>query len=116
MTMPDPLKITYIGGPTAVLEWGGVRLLTDPGFDPAGGEYRTGPVVLKKTAGPALTPDGLGRIDAVLLSHDHHSDNLDQSGRKFLERVAKVFTTPAGAERLGGRVDFEHVPDRRGGQ
>lgn len=102
MTRPDQLKITYIGGPTAVLEWSGLRLLTDPGFDPAGSEYKTGPVVLTKTAGPALNPDALGRIDAVLLSHDHHFDNLDHSGRKFVERVAKVFTTPAGAERLGG--------------
>jgi len=100
--MPDQLKITYIGGPTAVLEWSGLRLLTDPGFDPAGGEYRTGPVVLTKTAGPALTPDDLGRIDAVLLSHDHHSDNLDHSGRKFVASAKKVLTTQAGAERLGG--------------
>jgi L-ascorbate metabolism protein UlaG (beta-lactamase superfamily) len=100
--MPDQLKITYIGGPTAVLEWSGLRLLTDPTFDPAGGEYRTGPVVLKKTVGPALTPEALGRIDAVLLSHDHHFDNLDHSGRKFVESAKRVFTTPAGAVRLGG--------------
>jgi len=31
-----PLKLTYIGGPTALLEWGGLRLLSDPTFDPAG--------------------------------------------------------------------------------
>jgi len=34
------LKLTYIGGPTALLELGGLRILTDPTFDPAGGEYR----------------------------------------------------------------------------
>ena len=87
-----------------MLEWGGLRLLTDPGFDPPGGEYRTGPVVLTKTAGPALSPDSLGRIDAVLLSHDHHYDNLDHSGRKFVESAKQVLTTPAGAERLGGHA------------
>jgi len=104
MTSPLQLKITYIGGPTAVFEWGGLRLLTDPGFDPAGGEYKTGPVVLKKTAGPALSPESLGAIDAVLLSHDHHYDNLDHSGRKFVESAKQVLTTPAGAERLGGKA------------
>jgi len=104
MTLPDQLNLTYIGGPTAVLEWGGLRLLTDPAFDPAGGEYRTGPVVLKKTAGPALNPAALGRIDAVLLSHDHHFDNLDHSGRKFVAGAKQVLTTPAGAERLGGNA------------
>jgi L-ascorbate metabolism protein UlaG (beta-lactamase superfamily) len=97
------LEITYIGGPTAVLDFGGVRLLTDPGFD-LPGEYPSGPVVLKKIAGPALSPESLGRIDAVLLSHDHHADNLDHSGRKFLERVPRVLTTTAGAERLGGNA------------
>jgi hypothetical protein len=29
MSFPQ-LKITYIGGPTALLEFGGMRLLTDP--------------------------------------------------------------------------------------
>ena len=101
---PKQLKITYIGGPTAVFEWGGLRLLTDPGFDPPGGEYKTGPVVLRKTAGPALSPESLGRIDAVLLSHDHHFDNLDHSGRTFVEGAKRVLTTPAGAERLGGHA------------
>jgi L-ascorbate metabolism protein UlaG (beta-lactamase superfamily) len=98
-----PLTIRYIGGPTALIEWGGIRLLTDPGFDPPG-EYKTGPVVLRKTAGPALGPESLGHVDVALLSHDHHSDNLDHSGRAFLKNVGRVFTTPAGAERLGGHT------------
>jgi L-ascorbate metabolism protein UlaG (beta-lactamase superfamily) len=35
------LRVTYIGGPTALLQLGGLRLLTDPTFDPGGTEYRT---------------------------------------------------------------------------
>ncbi len=101
--MTTPLGITYVGGPTALLDWGGVRLLTDPGFDPPG-EYATGPAVLRKTAGPALSPEALGRVDGVLLSHDHHADNLDRSGRAFLARAGRVLTTPAGAGRLGGHA------------
>jgi L-ascorbate metabolism protein UlaG (beta-lactamase superfamily) len=100
---PRPLTLQYIGGPTVLLDWGGVRLLTDPGFDPPG-EYTSGPVVLRKTAGPALRPEALGHVDAVLLSHDHHPDNLDHSGRAFLATVGRVFTTPAGAGRLGGHA------------
>ena len=34
------LELTYIGGPTLVLELGGIRLLTDPTFDPARSEER----------------------------------------------------------------------------
>lgn len=100
----DELRITYIGGPTALLEVGGWRLLTDPTFDPAGTTYTTPVYTLRKTAGPALQPAALGRIDAVLLSHDHHSDNLDHAGRALLASAGSVLTTPAGAERLGGRA------------
>ncbi len=89
----DELKFTYIGGPTALLELGGLRLLTDPTFDPAGEEYPTGVYTLRKTAGPALGPESLGRLDAVLLSHDHHFDNLDHAGRTLFERAGGVLTT-----------------------
>lgn len=75
------MRFTYIGGPTALLEVSGLRLLTDPTFDSANQEYPTGVYTLRKTAAPALSPESLGRIDAVLLSHDHHFDNLDHAGR-----------------------------------
>ena len=100
MTLPRT-RITYIGGPTALIEAGGLRLLTDPTFDPAGSEYPTAAYTLRKTQGPALGVDDVGEIDAVLLSHDHHFDNLDVSGRAMLASAHKVITTPAGAERLG---------------
>ena len=100
MTAPE-LRITYIGGPTALLDFGGVRLLTDPTFDPAGQEYHVGVYTLRKTADPAILPDSIGRVDAVLLSHDHHFDNLDHAGRAFLSSAGIVLTTPAAAERLG---------------
>jgi L-ascorbate metabolism protein UlaG (beta-lactamase superfamily) len=98
-----PLRITYIGGPTALLEFGGLRWLTDPTFDPPGGDYTTGPVTLHKIAGPALPPDSLD-FDVVLLSHDHHADNLDRLGREGLRRAGKVLTTEAGAARLSGNA------------
>jgi L-ascorbate metabolism protein UlaG (beta-lactamase superfamily) len=98
------VQATYIGGPTALFEWHGFRLLTDPTFDPPGGIYQNGPAVLEQIVGPALAPDALGRVDMVLLSHDHHLDNLDHSGRRFLASVPRVITTNEGAERLGGNA------------
>ena len=44
----------------------------------------------------------LGPIDVVLLTHDHHADNLDDAGRALLPAAPVVVTTAAGAERLGG--------------
>jgi L-ascorbate metabolism protein UlaG (beta-lactamase superfamily) len=99
-----PPSLTYVGGPTALLEVGGVRLLTDPTFDPPGAEYRAGSYVLRKTQGPAVEPEALGRVDAVLLSHDHHFDNLDGSGRALLARIPRVLAPKAAAGRLGGTV------------
>lgn len=96
--------ITYVGGPTAVLEVCGLRFLTDPTFDAPGGGYKTGPVTLLKTQGPALSREELGPVDVVLLSHDHHSDNLDHAGRALLRHAQRVFTTMDGAARLGGNA------------
>lgn len=98
------MNVTYIGGPTALFELGGLRLLTDPTFDPAGSEYPTPVYTLRKTQDPAIPVETLGDIDVVLLSHDHHFDNLDRSGRALLERTPVVVTTTAGAARLGGRA------------
>ena len=97
-------KITLIGGPTALIEIAGFRLLTDPTFDEPG-EYKLPQVTLTKTSGPALSLKQLGAVDAVLLSHDQHADNLDNSGRAFLKQSSRVLTTTSGAERLGGSVE-----------
>ena len=96
------MRITYIGGPTALIEIGPWRLLTDPTFDPAGRRYFFGwGTMSRKLQGPALDFDALLPIDAVLLSHDHHGDNLDAAGRALLPKMGTVLTTRAGAGRLG---------------
>jgi L-ascorbate metabolism protein UlaG (beta-lactamase superfamily) len=96
--------ITLIGDPTALVELDGFRLLTDPTFDDPS-EYTLPHVTLKKTAKPAFGPDQIGSVDAVLLSHDQHSDNLDTSGRAFLQKADRIITTEAGANRLGGNAE-----------
>jgi L-ascorbate metabolism protein UlaG (beta-lactamase superfamily) len=100
MTSP---RFTLIGGPTALIEVAGFRLLTDPTFD-GPGEYKLPHVTLKKTGNPALRTADIGAVDAVLLSHDQHADNLDHDGRDFLPKAGRVLTTKAGAERLGGNA------------
>ena len=96
------VSLTHIGGPTVLIEVGDWRLLTDPTFDPAGGSYRFGwGTGSLKLTGPAIAAPGLGPIDAVLLSHDHHDDNLDAAGRALLPSAGTVITTVPGAKRLG---------------
>jgi L-ascorbate metabolism protein UlaG (beta-lactamase superfamily) len=99
------LRLTHLGTATVLLELGGLRLLTDPALDPAGGHYGFGwGTGSTKLAPPALPPEGLGRIDGVLLSHDHHADNLDPAGRALLPQAGAVLTTRSGAGRLKGKA------------
>ncbi|WP_405823843.1 MBL fold metallo-hydrolase [Streptomyces sp. NBC_01390] len=115
-TSSEQVPVQVFGGPTALIEYGGLRFLTDPTFD-APGTYPSG---LAKTASASAAPADLGRIDVVLLSHDEHADNLDTSGRALLAEVPLTLTTPSGAGRLGGTArplkDWESIDlDRPGG-
>lgn len=102
---PDRVRITHIGGPTALIEIGGWTLLTDPTFDEPGKQYYFGyGTGSRKLSGPAVRVRDLPPIDAVLLSHDHHADNLDETGRAMLPTAGRVITTESGARRLGGNA------------
>jgi L-ascorbate metabolism protein UlaG (beta-lactamase superfamily) len=97
------LRLRYLDGPTHVVEYGDLRLLVDPTFDRAG-EHPVGARVLTKTVDAVAGPEDIGRIDAVLLSHDQHPDNLDDGGRAFVATAPLVLSTRAAEERLGPPV------------
>lgn len=102
----EDVPVRVYGGPTALIEYGGLRFVTDPTFDPPG-EYPMplpGDHKLVKTAPSSVAAADLGHVDAVLLSHDQHDDNLDSAGRAYLSEVSVVFTTVSGADRLGGNA------------
>jgi L-ascorbate metabolism protein UlaG (beta-lactamase superfamily) len=96
------VPITHIGGPTALIAVDGWHLLTDPTFDDPGRRYAFGwGTSSRKLAGPTIAAAELPAIDAVLLSHDHHDDNLDAAGRALLPSAGVVVTTASRAKRLG---------------
>lgn len=95
------MRVTRIGGPTALVEWAGWRILTDPTFDPPGRTYSFGfGTRSRKVTGPAVALDEVGAVDVVLLSHHGHADNLDDAGRAALATATTVVTTRAGAKAL----------------
>jgi L-ascorbate metabolism protein UlaG (beta-lactamase superfamily) len=97
------IRLTHISTATVLLEIGSLRLITDPVFDPAGGPYFFGYGTSSiKLTEPTIRVEDLVKIDAVLLSHDHHEDNIDRAGRALLPRAKKVITTSTGAKRLKG--------------
>jgi L-ascorbate metabolism protein UlaG (beta-lactamase superfamily) len=98
----DGVRLTHVGGPTVLIEVAGWRLLTDPTFDPPGRRWWFGwGSSSRKLTGPAVAAADLGQVDAVLLTHDQHADNLDEAGRSLLASVRTVVTTPSAASRLG---------------
>jgi L-ascorbate metabolism protein UlaG (beta-lactamase superfamily) len=107
------MQLTRIGGPTILVALDGWRILIDPTFDPPGRRY---PFALGtssiKTRGPALSPADIGPVDVILLSHDHHADNLDDAGRALLPSTAHVVTTRRGAARLGLASSHGLIPEQ----
>ncbi|MFF8836314.1 MBL fold metallo-hydrolase [Streptomyces sp. NPDC015130] len=101
---PAPASVTYLGTATVLLRIGDLTVLTDPALDPGPADYPAARP-LHRTTGPALGADRLPPVDLVLLSHDQHADNLDRAGRELLGRAARILTTPAAAERLGGAAE-----------
>jgi L-ascorbate metabolism protein UlaG (beta-lactamase superfamily) len=118
MANANSFTVTYIGGPTAIFEIGGLRIMTDPTLDPPGCVYPPSDLKPVKTLGPAPIP--IGEIDIVLLSHDQHYDNFDLAGRELVKKVRKTYTTEPGAGRIKGNsvglVPWQtvHVPSPEG--
>ncbi len=105
--------VTYLGGPTALLEWAGLRIVTDPTFDPPQTYEDPDETTLIKTVGPAMAREALGAVDLVLLSHHGHKDNLDWEGLELIASGPVTLSTQEAASELwGGSVlgfdDWEH--------
>jgi hypothetical protein len=65
-------SIYFVGTATTILEWEGIRLMTDPNFLHAGDHVHLGPgVTATRKTNPALDLHELPKIDVVLLSHYH---------------------------------------------
>jgi L-ascorbate metabolism protein UlaG (beta-lactamase superfamily) len=95
------VTFTHVGGPTMLIEAAGWRILTDPTFDPPGGRVSFGwGTFSRKLTGPAVAFRSLTPVDAVLISHEQHRDNLDQLGRRHLPEMGQIITTRDGAGRL----------------
>ena len=72
--LPRTIRITFVNHATALIQLDGVNILTDPVWS-----ERVSPVSFagpKRHKPPGIRFEDLPRIDAVLISHDHH-DHCD---------------------------------------
>lgn len=104
------MKVTYLGTASVLLEYGGLRIITDPVLDAPGRAYSFGPWYAPRSWFAStreyevpLKASELGELDIALISHDQHADNLDEAGRQLLATVPFVITNPHGARRLKAR-------------
>jgi L-ascorbate metabolism protein UlaG (beta-lactamase superfamily) len=92
------LSATWVGHSTVLVELDGVRLLTDP-------LLRVRVAHLRRLH--PIDSASLGRIDAVLISHEHY-DHLDVPSLRKIDPSVPVIA-PNGAEPALSRARREHV-------
>jgi L-ascorbate metabolism protein UlaG (beta-lactamase superfamily) len=87
------VRITYIGHATLLLNFGDVRVLTDPNFDDKLGFF------LPRVSAPGIRMSELPHIDAILLTHAH-ADHLSFSSLHALPAGTPIYAPPAVARWL----------------
>ncbi|MHC1558627.1 MBL fold metallo-hydrolase [Actinomycetospora sp. C-140] len=107
--MTDQPSLFFVGTATTVLRCAGFTVLTDPNFLHRGQlAYLGKGLVSRRLTEPALRPDQLPHLDAVVLSH-LHGDHWDREARRGLDRSVPVVTTPAAARTLQSRQGFRRA-------
>jgi L-ascorbate metabolism protein UlaG (beta-lactamase superfamily) len=92
--------VQWIGNATCLLEYHGLRILTDPNFLHAGGHVHLGPgVTAQRLHEPAFPLERCPPVDFVLLSH-LHGDHFDDDVARMLRRDIPIVTTPSAAAAL----------------
>lgn len=100
-------SLFFVGTATTILEWEGLRLMTDPNFLHAGDHVHLGPGVTgTRKTNPAVDLHDLPNIHLVLLSH-YHADHFDQKVEESLRRDLPIITTPHAKESLTGKGEEE---------
>ena len=93
-------SLTFVGTATTLLSYGGFTVLTDPNFLHRGERAYLGKGLWsRRLTEPALQPDQLPPLDAVVLSH-LHGDHFDRRARRGLPRDLPIVTTRPSARRL----------------
>src|SRR5437764_4801873 len=121
-TRPEPAKwsnnhvtLAWLGHATVLINFFGVKILTDPALFPRIGirlpGFTIGP---KRLTAPALAFHELPKIDLILLSHAHF-DHFDLRTLRCFDRTTRVITARATSDLLKG-TQFSDVTELEWGQ
>eukprot|EP00026_Physarum_polycephalum_P010098 Phypoly_transcript_10249.p1 GENE.Phypoly_transcript_10249~~Phypoly_transcript_10249.p1 ORF type:complete len:357 (-),score=62.97 Phypoly_transcript_10249:42-1112(-) len=99
-TGKENASLFFVGTATTILEWEGMRMMTDPNFLHAGDHVHLGPGVTgTRLTNPAINIEDLPPIDFILLSH-YHADHFDQKVEAMLRKDLPIISTPHAKENL----------------
>ena len=99
----NQITFAWLGHSTVLINFYGVRILTDPVLAPRIGiSTPFGTLGPKRYIAAALSPEQLPPIDVVLLSHAHY-DHFDTPTLATLDRGTWIATAKATADVLDGR-------------
>jgi L-ascorbate metabolism protein UlaG (beta-lactamase superfamily) len=93
------VRLTYIGHSTVLIEFDGVRVVTDPVL------RRRVFHLVRGTS--AVDRDAVAKVDLVLISH-MHPDHFDPASLRMIDRVAHLIV-PRGGLRSATRLGFANV-------
>lgn len=102
----EAMRVTWIGHATALVQTGGVNILTDPVWSDSAGPLGFGP---SRVAAPGVRFEDLPKIDLVLVSHNHY-DHMDLATLKRLwQRDRPTIVSSLGNDSVIGQAG---VPTR----
>ncbi|MCJ1373440.1 hypothetical protein MMC20_004668 [Loxospora ochrophaea] len=105
----EDASIFFVGTATTIIEWKGLRVMTDVQFNSQMLPRSPGVTGTRKT-NPAIDLHDLPPIDCVLLSH-YHADHFDQDVEASLRRDLPIITTPHAKTHLEGKGPGEAFQD-----
>ena len=92
-----PMRATWIGHASVLVQVPGLNILTDPVWSARAGPFGAGP---KRVAPPGIAFDALPHVDLVLISHNHY-DHLDLATLKRLwQRDRPLIVTSLGNDAI----------------
>ncbi|MFD1036664.1 MBL fold metallo-hydrolase [Sphingomonas hankookensis] len=92
-----PMRVTWVGHASVLVQTPGLNILTDPVWSDRAGPFGFGP---KRVAAPGIALADLPKIDLILISHNHY-DHLDLSTLKRIwDRDRPAIVTSLGNDAI----------------
>ncbi|MDJ0277223.1 MBL fold metallo-hydrolase [Sphingomonas sp. 2R-10] len=92
-----PMRVTWVGHASVLVQVPGLNILTDPVWSDRAGPFGFGP---KRVADPGIALADLPKIDLILISHNHY-DHLDLSTlRRLWDRDRPAIVTAHGNDAI----------------